>query len=189
MRKNGTVCNPDFRPDIRLCGVPELWQWDIDRRVEIAGFIDGDEVQFVFSGQEQALRVVPEVADGFVTAVLPDEALQKIGSVMAYLYGGGRTKATKVWRVKSRPKPEGYIYTPAEHLDWVTLDERTKDLAAELALTVRSVDGYLPDEDGNVVPGTDEETLVELIESGLINPVAADDGVLFVDGSEKVLLF
>ena len=110
-----------------------LTQWDLNRKVIVTGYEGVAEVHFASPGDDHGAYVV-ELIDG--EAEIPNILLTMAGTINVYVYPADRTVfATALW-VMAREKPDDYIYTETEVLDWRTLDEKIGDLA-ELTTTAR----------------------------------------------------
>lgn len=103
-----------------------LTQWDLNRKVIVTGYEGGAEVHFASPGDDHGAYVV-ELIDG--EAEIPNILLTMAGTINVYVYPADRTVfATALW-VMAREKPDDYVYTEAEVLDWRRLDEKIGDLA------------------------------------------------------------
>lgn len=94
-----------------------LWQWDVDQYLEVD--TGAAQVHFKLNAQN-AISV--EVVDG--RARIPDELLQKAGSLLCYTYDGDATVSSFQFGVKPRPKPPGYAYTETDRKSWEELNGR-----------------------------------------------------------------
>lgn len=104
----------------------KLTQWDLNRKVIITGYEGVAEVHFASPGDDHGAYVV-ELKDG--EAEIPNILLTMAGTINVYVYPADRTVfATALW-VMAREKPDDYVYTETEVLDWRTLDEKIGDLA------------------------------------------------------------
>lgn len=110
-----------------------LTQWDLNRKVIVTGYEGVAEVHFASPGDDHGAYVV-KLVDG--QAEIPNILLTMAGTINVYVYPADRTVfATALW-VMAREKPDDYVYTENEVLDWRTLDEKIGDLA-ELTTTAR----------------------------------------------------
>jgi hypothetical protein len=101
--------------------------------VEHEGTIN--EVHFAHKGDENALTVIAKEIENGVEVNVPNILLQSAEDVFAYLVfrdedGTETRKAVRI-PVLSRPKPETYVYTESEVLNYAYLDERLKELEGE----------------------------------------------------------
>lgn len=110
-----------------------LTQWDLNRKVIVTGYEGIAEVHFASPGDDHGAYVV-ELVDG--EAEIPNILLTMAGTINVYVYPADRTVfATALW-VMAREKPDDYVYTETEVLNWRTLDEKIGDLA-KLTTTAR----------------------------------------------------
>ena len=110
-----------------------LTQWDLNRKVIVTGYEGVAEVHFASPGDDHGAYVV-KLVDG--QAEIPNILLTMAGTINVYVYPADRTVfATALW-VMAREKPDDYVYTETEVLDWRTLDEKIGDLA-ELTTTAK----------------------------------------------------
>ena len=110
-----------------------LTQWDLNRKIIVTGYEGVAEVHFASPGDDHGAYVV-ELKDG--EAEIPNILLTMAGTINVYVYPADRTVfATALW-VMAREKPDDYVYTETEVLDWRTLDEKIGDLA-ELTTTAK----------------------------------------------------
>lgn len=111
----------------------KLTQWDLNRKVIITGYEGIAEVHFASPGDDHGAYVV-KLVDG--QAEIPNILLTMAGTINVYVYPADRTVfATTLW-VMAREKPDDYVYTETEVLNWRTLDEKIGDLA-ELTTTAK----------------------------------------------------
>lgn len=104
----------------------KLTQWDLNRKVIVTGYDGGAEVHFASPGDDHGAYVV-ELVDG--EAEIPNILLTMAGTINVYVYPADRTVfATALW-VMAREKPDDYVYTETEVLNWRRLDEKIGDLA------------------------------------------------------------
>ena len=110
-----------------------LTQWDKDRKVIVTGFEGGAEVHFASPGDDHGAYVV-ELTDG--EAAVPNILLTMAGVINVYVYPADRTVFAAALPVMAREKPDDYIYTETEVLNYKTLDKKIGDLA-KLTTTAR----------------------------------------------------
>lgn len=104
----------------------KLTQWDLNRKVIVTGYEGVAEVHFASPGDDHGAYVV-KLVDG--QAEIPNILLTMAGTINVYVYPADRTVfATTLW-VMAREKPDDYVYTETEVLNWRTLDEEIGDLA------------------------------------------------------------
>ena len=110
-----------------------LTQWDLNRKVIVTGYEGVAEVHFASPGDDHGAYVV-ELIDG--EAKIPNILLTIAGMINVYVYPADRTVFATALLVMAREKPDDYVYTETEVLNWRTLDEKIGDLA-ELTTTAR----------------------------------------------------
>ena len=111
----------------------KLTQWDLNRKIIVTGYDGVAEVHFASPGDDHGAYVV-KLVDG--EAEIPNILLTMAGTINVYVYPADRTVfATTLW-VMAREKPDDYVYTETEVLNWRTLDEKIGDLA-KLTTTAR----------------------------------------------------
>lgn len=119
----------------------KLYQWDTGRKL----FIDNteglhfDEVHFANKNSKTALVVVPyidEENDGKLVVDIPNILLQESEILHVYLVesdmGEERTIYHTSFSVMRRNKPDDYIYTETEILNYINLDKRITELNEKL---------------------------------------------------------
>ena len=89
---------------IEIIGTP-LNQWDTGRSVQVTD-ITADHVHFANKGDSKA--VIMEIADS--QAKIPDYLLQTGKQVCVYAVKNGITVDSKIFYVKTRERPENYVY-------------------------------------------------------------------------------
>ena len=111
-----------------------FWQWDLNRKLVVDDGGVCSQVHFC-NGTGQALVCAVRTENGIRVADVPNILLQKAEPVKAYLYtdaeDGTRTRSFHRFDVLARSKPEEYIYTETEVLNYAYLDERLKNLEGE----------------------------------------------------------
>ena len=83
----------------------ELFQWDTGRSVKVTE-IEADHVHFANKGDSKA--VIMDVADSL--AKIPDYLLQTGKQLCVYAVKNGVTVESKIIYVKTRERPESYVY-------------------------------------------------------------------------------
>lgn len=120
----------------------KLDQWDKGQKLKINGLGITENVQVHFSldsNHGMAVVVVPEITeDGNIIAKIPQYLLENEGATGAtyplyawiYIDEGDTADTIKkiVLKVKTRPKPEDYVYTEEELKTWDSLEKRVKNL-------------------------------------------------------------
>ena len=112
-----------------------FYQWDTGQRLIVECSDQCSEVHFSFKDDNLALVSPIKEIEGQRMATVPNILLQKEGTLYAYLFlrneDGSETRRSISITVLSRPKPESYVYTETEILNYSYLDERLKDLEGE----------------------------------------------------------
>lgn len=111
-----------------------FWQWDANRKLIVEDGGVCSQVHYCNGSGESLVCVVRTEGDQRVADV-PNILLQQAKPIKAYLYteaeDGTRTRSSHRFTVLARSKPEGYVYTETEALNYVYLDNRLKDLEGE----------------------------------------------------------
>lgn len=112
-----------------------FYQWDSGQTVIVEHEGKIHEVHFAHKDDERSLTVITKEIENGVEANVPNILLQSAEDVFAYLVfrdadGTETRKAVRI-PVIARPKPETYVYTESEVLNYAYLDERLKELEGE----------------------------------------------------------
>ena len=111
-----------------------FWQWDANRKLLVEDGGVCSQVHYC-NGSGEALVCVVRTEGEQRVADVPNILLQQAKPIKAYLYteaaDGTRTRSSHRFTVLARSKPEGYVYTETEALNYVYLDNRLKDLEGE----------------------------------------------------------
>lgn len=125
-----------------------LTQWDINRKMIVS--VICDQVHFANRSTKKAL--VCEVYDiGDQRAVdVPNILLQNSEVLEVYAYvcnvDESYTKVSAMFPVTGRPKPEDYVYTETEVLNYKSLNDRIKQLEQDSASAddiAKAIEDYL----------------------------------------------
>jgi hypothetical protein len=111
-----------------LDGRRDFWQWDTGQLLLVNDPACG-EVHYCDGTEERALVAkIKTLEDGRRAADVPNILLQTYGILVAYLYQedehGASTRKDYQFRVLPRAKPEDYVYTETEVLNYQTLAKR-----------------------------------------------------------------
>lgn len=113
----------------------QLWQWDTGQKMAVEDNGVCNEVHFCNRFSEVALVVPIKEFEGVRMVEVPNILLQATAALTAYLYhyaeDGSETRFSYSFPVRARPKPDGYVYTETEALNYAHLDERLKELEGE----------------------------------------------------------
>lgn len=116
-------------------GREEFYQWDVDRKLIVE---DASVNQVHFCNRSSDCSLVCEVRteDGLRVVDVPNIILQSDWKVRAYAYDVNYTKHEKVFKINARTKPEDYVYTETEVLNYNTLLERINDIDENIGQVV-----------------------------------------------------
>lgn len=108
-----------------------FYQWDLDQRL-IVEDSNCSEVHFAAANMDKALVCEIKTENGVRVVDVPNILLQQAEPIYAYLYcldGNGKyTRYAKHFPVCKRLKPDTYVYTQTEVLDYHTLAVGLKEL-------------------------------------------------------------
>lgn len=180
-----------------------LFQWDTGRVIRINTDTNIHEVHFTTKDMTYAYVVSTYEKDGAVYCEIPNILLQQEKSLICYEVtktdGGEMTVAEKTLALHKRNKPQDYVYTEDELKNFdrlaalipTKLSQLTDDIGAGGA-KITSVNGVLPDENGNVEVETVSESelniaintaLAQAKESGQFDGADGKDGKDGKDGT------
>lgn len=127
--------------DIKSFGVPfvkiigtSLRQWETGRKlqVEYKGIAEATHLEFTNKGRENAFVVIPKEENGIVVAEVPNILLQSDQDIVVYyvIVSGEKTEVIDecVVSVEERPRPDDYVYTESEVLNYTTLSARVDQI-------------------------------------------------------------
>lgn len=107
-----------------LDGRTELFQWDINRQI-IVSDASIDAVHYSNRTDDSALVVEVKEENGLRVADIPNILLQESWDINVYGYCDGYyTKQAARIKVNPRTKPESYVYTETEVLNYNTVMEK-----------------------------------------------------------------
>ena len=107
-----------------LDGRTELFQWDINRQI-IVSDASIDAVHYSNRTDNSALVVEVKEKNGLRVADIPNILLQESWDINVYGYCNGYyTKQAARIKVNPRTKPESYVYTETEVLNYNTVMEK-----------------------------------------------------------------
>ena len=107
-----------------LDGRDELFQWDINRQI-IVSDASIDAVHYSNRTDDSALVVEVKEKNGLRVADIPNILLQESWDINVYGYCDGHyTKQAARIKVNPRTKPESYVYTETEVLNYNTVMEK-----------------------------------------------------------------
>lgn len=106
-------------------GREKFYQWDLNRRILVE---DDSITQVHFANAATPTAYVVSVSAG--TANVPNIILQQNFDIKVYGYDKEFTKFEKTFEVEKRSKPQDYVYTETEILNYETLANEIKGLAS-----------------------------------------------------------
>lgn len=101
-------------------GRVRLGQWDTNRYLTVEG------VSSIWFKWDEASAVQGEIIENQVK--IPDELLQKSGTLVIYAGLGTALEKVFYFTVTSAERPNDYVYTPTDILTWTELDRRISEL-------------------------------------------------------------
>ena len=104
-------------------GREKFYQWDLNRRILVE---DDSITQVHFANAATPTAYVVSVSAG--TANVPNIILQQNFDIKVYGYDKEFTKFEKTFEVEKRSKPQDYVYTETEILNYETLANEIKDI-------------------------------------------------------------
>ena len=111
-----------------------LYQWDTGRKVSIQTCEKQKiaQVHFSHSGMQNALVVTPAEENGVAVANIPNILLQSAQNLTVYVVivdaDERKTVIENTFSVVARSKPDDYVYTETELLNYEQLEKRIKKL-------------------------------------------------------------
>ena len=123
-----------------LDGRDELFQWDINRQI-IVSDASIDAVHYSNRTDNSALVVEVKEKNGLRVADIPNILLQESWDINVYGYCDGYyTKQAARIKVNPRTKPESYVYTETEVLNYNTVMEKVNTIENNIG---EAVNDYL----------------------------------------------
>jgi hypothetical protein len=170
-------------------GRDRFYQWDVDRKLVIE---DATITQVHFCNRTDECSLVCETyqENGLTLVNVPNVLLQSDWRINVYAYDTNYTKFSETYKVERRSKPENYVYTETEVLNYNTLLDRIDEVELEIP---EAVNEYMKDNPPSVdLSGyvTEEELSTALDEIELTpGPAGKDgkDGAPGKDGKDYVL--
>lgn len=167
--------------EFEVIGGRQLYQWDTDRSIEVR-LCDGEsvnEVHYAHAEDDIAPVVKVQDYDGRMFADIPNILLQRFGTLkvwaVVYTEDGRQTLRNAYLSVRARAKPDDYVYTETEIMDYRKVAE---DLAAVAAITDRKLDKQQSVADAG--------KLLYIDSNGEIRPLTLGKGLEIVDGVLRV---
>lgn len=142
-----------------------FYQWDLDRKLIVN---DASVTQVHFCNRTDDCSLVCEVyeEDGLYLVNVPNVLLQNDWRINVYAYDHNYTKHSVAYDVRRRSKPDSYVYTETETLNFNTLLNRVNEVDANIA---QNVENYL------------KENPVEVDLTGYATETYVDDAIANID--------
>lgn len=113
-----------------------FYQWDSNRQIVIEN-IDCNEVHFSNRTDETALVCTVREENGQMIADVPNILLQEDWDITVYAFDQDYTEYSQIIKVIPRTKPDDYVYTETEVLNYNTLSERINEVEANIGQEVQ----------------------------------------------------
>jgi hypothetical protein len=139
-------------------GRNHFYQWDLDRKLIVE---DAEITQVHFCNRTDSCSLVVESyeQDGLTLVNVPNILLQQDWRINVYAYDKNYTKFSKQFDVVRRSKPESYVYTETEVLNYNVLLERMEGIEGNIGQVVQE---YLEENDIQIdLTGYATETYVD----------------------------
>lgn len=116
-------------------GRNKFYQWDLDRKLIVA---DAEITQVHFCNRTEDCSLVCEtyIEDGLNIVNVPNVLLQEDWRINVYAYDRNYTKFSETFDVVRRSKPESYVYTETEVLNFNVLLEKMDAIEENIAEVV-----------------------------------------------------
>lgn len=141
-----------------------LYQWDINRSVRVS---DPSVTEVHFCNRTGDCSLVTKVyanpTDSELYADIPNILLQSPFDIRVFAYCDGYTKVEETFKVKARTKPDDYVYTETEILQYSNIVARMDSLEDSLSENLEeTVNNYLDEHPVQVdLTGYAKETYVD----------------------------
>ena len=113
-------------------GREKFYQWDLNRRILVE---DDSITQVHFANAATTTAYVVSVSAGM--ANVPNIILQQNFDIKVYGYDKEFTKFEKTFEVEKRSKPQDYVYTETEILNYETLANEIKEVKENLGASIQ----------------------------------------------------
>ena len=185
--------------EFEVIGGRQLYQWDTDRSIEVR-LCDGEtinEVHYAHAEDDIAPVVKVQDYDGRMFADIPNILLQRFGTLkvwaVVYTEDGRQTLRNAYLSVRARAKPDDYVYTETEIMDYRKVAEDLAAVAedlqtakAELKEDVAAVAMIADAKLDKQQPVADAGKLLYVSPDGAVMPLALGEGLEIVDGVLRV---
>lgn len=118
-----------------LDGREQFYQWDSDRQIVIED-IDCNEVHFSNRTDKTALVCTVREENGQVIADVPNILLQQDWPITVYAFDQDYTKYSQTFKVMPRTKPDDYVYTETDVLNYNTLAQKIDDIEENIGTEI-----------------------------------------------------
>lgn len=149
-------------------GREQFYQWDIDRKIIVD---DAAITQVHFCNRTDECSLVCETyqENGLTLVNVPNVLLQTDWRINVYAYDTNYTKFSKCFNVVKRSKPESYVYTETETLNYNVLLERMDGIEENIGETVKN---YLDENpiEVDLTGYATESFVIELVEEIELTP-------------------
>ena len=113
-------------------GREKFYQWDLNRRILVE---DDSITQVHFANAATTMAYVVSVSAGM--ANVPNIILQQNFDIKVYGYDKEFTKFEKTFEVEKRSKPQDYVYTETEILNYETLANEIKEVKESIGASIQ----------------------------------------------------
>lgn len=113
-----------------------FYQWDSNRQIVIED-IDCNEVHYSNKTDKTALVCTVREENGQRIADVPNILLQQDWDITVYAFDQDYTEYSQTIKVIPRTKPDDYVYTETEVLNYNTLSERINEVEANIGQEVQ----------------------------------------------------
>lgn len=113
-------------------GREKFYQWDLNRRILVE---DDSITQVHFANAATPTAYVVSVSAGM--ANVPNIILQQNFDIKVYGYDKEFTKFEKTFEVEKRSKPQDYVYTETEILNYETLANEIKEVKENIGASIK----------------------------------------------------
>ena len=116
-------------------GRKEFYQWDLNRKL-IVDDETIDQVHFCNKTDDSSLVCLVYEQDGKNVVNVPNILLQENWRINVYGYDKDYTKYSEIFNVVPRTKPDNYVYTETEVLNYNTLLDRVNKIDENIGASV-----------------------------------------------------
>lgn len=113
-------------------GREKFYQWDLNRRILVE---DDSITQVHFANAATTTAYVVSVSNG--TANVPNIILQQNFDIKVYGFDKEFTKFEETFEVEKRSKPQDYVYTETEILNYETLANEVKEVKENIGASIQ----------------------------------------------------